>query len=651
MDIKMTTGRTSSSEASPSLLTAPTTGNVVKLIASETKSTRPTESKALSDFIETETLPNTTFHQVVKVIQKAPTEIKTFYLKKNPSATAVSELEATAAAFYRVLAPHHIPETYAVYDSKDKYIGVASEEIPGFKSTVIDRIKNEDLNTDFIEKKGLTIQLMDQLDDKLRLLEAEQERLQRKLQRLDYSEKELLNTLNSYSHELPIKNYDAKPIGNDISKAFKAHLTLRNNRINALIYNTIKINDYYKSLEEEYKITKSNMDNYRIVKGLAIGFTTSYIFMEDDLHRNNLSKFGKRIDFDMSLWPVAYHLKESKLTYFRKPNDLTFKITTNDIINFPNLKDAKPYYWPTNLPQSTSSTTIQTFMSRFADNAYPEQENVIYQKLKDNKTFNHHKYAIMAKFILTNSEIYRQLAQSHIREDSSLNTKPLIRLLVRQQEIRIAEFEKVLVTIPEFGHFFKANYKDIIKELLSELSNQKINFSAESLAIAGKQSAKTLPAAEQLEKLCIYLTALIDVNLIKDQVSKTATDEKNTTTITPYRIPQPLIIESYNEIRDSIVTAMNNYKNPGVGGFYGFMRNNAPLANKIISLCNTISPASDSRDDQMVAIKLLENALIEASKETAKKGGFFEEINRLIKKLNKASEAAAQPEVSTPTLS
>src|SRR4029079_17964673 len=106
------------------------------------------------------------------------------------------------------------------------------------------------------------------------------------------------------------------------------------------IENINKIGQFYGRIEKDQGLVKINLDNYRVVKGLAIGLTTSYIFMEDDLHRNNLSKDGKRFDFDMSLWPLLYNFKQASfleipLVFYRGPNEASFKVTTEDVINFP----------------------------------------------------------------------------------------------------------------------------------------------------------------------------------------------------------------------------------------------------------------------------------------------------------------------------
>ena len=119
------------------------------------------------------------------------------------------------------------------------------------------------------------------------------------------------------------------------------------------------------------------------VKALAVILTLSYILEEDDLHRGNMSKDGFRIDFDMSLWPVLGNFKEgTMIDWMYRPRDQErFCITANDIDNFPDIKDAKPFYWPT-IPQPIITEGARNVLSNFipiSRNAFPTKK-IYYSK-------------------------------------------------------------------------------------------------------------------------------------------------------------------------------------------------------------------------------------------------------------------------------
>lgn len=621
----------------------------------------PKESKPESDYIEIKADKNNgheeiepTFHTVVKVVQETPTELRTYYFKKNPSGTAVSELEATAASFYRILAPHHVPRTYAVYNNKNKHIGVISEAIPGFKSTAEDNLEEEDLNLDFIGNLEQTngdgsaaeppISLLERLDEELRLLEDEQEAINRKLKLADRLEVKLEKERIKLTTARPLGN--GHNIRNEYSKRYKAHLTNKNILTNALLLSTDKIDEFYKKIEEQYKITYANLNNYRIVKGLAIGLTSSFIFTEDDLHRNNFSKYGKRIDFDMSLWQISYHYKESNAVWWRKPTDKTFKRSTADISNFPFLQSSGPFYWPANLPHNTTSTTWKDVLNLIAKKIYLPQENSTFRKLKDNIVFKYHTYATLGKYILTNPDVYRQIALAHLGEeyriplsliphikqrDSKIidnETISLVNAIVKEQELQICEFENLLLSMPEFGFFFKFFYKDIIKDLVKLYKDEGLYPGIKSETIT-----------DQLNKLCKQLLDQIEVTAEKAkleaeqraqeaeaQKAKEATAKKKAEEAeAQQKAKEALALKTASNLfvinKKHIINTLQSYSN-GFGGVFKSKRTHIKEALDFIKFCNALNPNVDTVEETVTALKTLEAELTKTMNTIKNEGGF-----------------------------
>lgn len=660
----MTTSRTSHEAPplqTPSEIRRPT-NPLLKAKSAAAIVVHPKESKPESDYNEVKADKNNgheeiepTFHTVVKVIQETPTELRTYYFKKNPSGTAVSELEATAASFYRILAPHHVPRTYAVYNNKNKHIGVISEAIPGFKSTAEDNLEEEDLNLDFIGNLEQTnrdgspaeppISLLERLDEELRLLEEEQEAINRKLKLADRLEVKLEKERIKLTTAKPLeKGHNTR---NEFSKRYKAHLTNKNTLTNALLFNTDKIDEFYKKIEEQYKITYANLNNYRIVKGLAIGLTSSFIFTEDDLHRNNFSKYGKRIDFDMSLWQISYHYKESNAVWWRKPTDKTFKRSTADISNFPFLQSSGPFYWPANLPHNTTSTTWKDVLNLIAKKIYRPQENSIFRKLKDNMVFKYHTYATLGKYILTNPDIYRQIALAHLGEEyriplsliphikqrdskiSDNETISLVNAIVKEQELQICEFENLLLSMPEFGFFFKFFYKDIIKELIKTYKDEGLCISAESEAITEQQLNKL--SKQLLDQIVVTaekakLEAEQKAKEAEEQSAKAAEAQKIAEEAqAQQKAKEALALKTASNLfvinKKHIINTMQSYSK-GLGGFFTGKRNHITTALEFIKFCEALNLNVDSVEGTVAALKILEAELTKTMNTIKNEGGF-----------------------------
>lgn len=306
----------------------------------------------------------TTYHDTLPATNNKG--FKLFYKKNPPGCPSImAELEATAWAHYELIAPDYVPaHTRAIYDASGAYVGVSSQAIEGFKSTLEDPLKDDDLK------------------------------------------------------------------------------------------------------------------NPEIVKGLAIGLMTSYLFEEDDCHRANMDKFGRRIDFDGSLWPIIgpYKVVAWKDRWFRIGNITRFNISEQDLDNFPDLKDAKPYYWPTTQPNisDTFRENIPAIIP-ISKNAFREADNAIYKKLAADPTFIYYKFRTLLKYILTDETMYRPIIARHLRkkDDSGAN---IIDILVKHQADRIESLTQTLVGMASFQEFMQQHGVKAFDEIREEFNkrNQKL---------------------------------------------------------------------------------------------------------------------------------------------------------------------------------
>lgn len=381
---------------------------------------------------------SSSFHSIYKFEKKKhkdrphPT---LYFFKQNKGATPIDdfmyELEATSCAFYHLIAPHHTPTARALFNSSVQYIGVLSKNLAGFKSTLEEPLKEEDLIIDVLAQKQCTIEDLEALDNR-----ALEENL----------------------------NLDGLP-DNQIIKEL-----------------VIKGKD---SLIRRVPIKARDLRNYRTIKGLAIGLTTSYVFEDDDCHTGNISKDGKRIDFDMSPWPITYIFKKTGPIdwTFRDPAN-RFVVTARDIETLPNFRDAQPFYWPTEpvrvLPEAVMSVAATMF--NISRNAFQSKDNAIYKKLEKNPVFIYHKFATLMKYALTNETMYRRISELHIRDESRFKptptskSVPIIDMMAKHQLHRVNYFRQELSKLPSFQTYLKENGDKILKTILLDFAeyNAKI---------------------------------------------------------------------------------------------------------------------------------------------------------------------------------
>lgn len=218
-----------------------------------------------------------------------------------------------------------------------------------------------------------------------------------------------------------------------------------------------KIDDF-KPVSDD-PLTDAEIDQY--APRLARGLMGSLIYEEEDLHRRNVSKKGRRIDFDMSLWRLLYKIKGARdvTGFILTAPEEAFNIDDIDIMNFPILNRADPFYWP-------AKTTP---LSR-SENNFSAEEAAIYAKLKDNPKFIYEKYKVLLKYILIPPEMYRAIASLHIEKDASHLGVNLIDALVKSQEKRIKEIKSALFIIQEFIDLILGPEKEkLLKEIKEEI--------------------------------------------------------------------------------------------------------------------------------------------------------------------------------------
>jgi hypothetical protein len=613
----------------------------------------PSENKLYSQLTIVSTLSQKTFHTTHKVIENPPEskETITSYFKLSDQPIAV--IEAFGANCHHLLAPRYTPKTHAVYDEKlKKYVGVISEEFPNFKSSYQDPLKEEDLNTDFVNRLG--IKLVDDLDVELYKLEQHLEQIERRAKKLSGIEAKLNAQLSGEFESKEVKSEE------DLIQEFEQNSHNKNLNFAEKIHTTKAIREFYRKIQRTYQLSKKDLENYRIKKGLAITTTASHALEEDDLHQNNLAKDGRRFDFDMLLWSLTYRYKNSKWVYVRRPVEGSFKVTAKDIREFPDINDARPFYWPTK-PLRIMSDMIDNYVSTVISisvNAYPILANSQYLKLKGDPVFVYHQFSTLIRLILTTREMYQSIAQQHISEDCMHETegKPMREIGTSKVADRLEEFKKVLTHIEEheigedkdktelvrdFAIFFKEHSARIAEELNQDLLLKKIVIPPEiieknRLALLEKCTGnlRILTAHRREEK--IHSPPVLIVAAPAESKEP------------PLRSSVP--VSHLDVIKTTLVNQMHEYKNPGIRGFFGSRTKNS-LADELIKYAAQLKSNPLSLENDIAAlIKLktrLEAELKKCLPGTAMHNALFptiESIKNIVK--NSRSESIAHTTLS-----
>lgn len=389
----------------------------------------PLKQRCITDYIIAETRVSKSCHQVNQLKKARPKDslqAHTYFFKQNKTNIIdpfMYEMESAICAFYHFIAPQIAPTARAIYNQNQETIGTLSKKLEGFKTILEDPLTAEDLSCDKLDLLG--IEHFENLDNRVN-----QEQLD-------------LDTLPD-SHVL--YSFILPSIENTSTHASLA--TTRTHR--------------------EIDVTVKDLRSYRIVKGLSIGMVCSYVFADDDCHRENISKKGKRVDFDMSFWMFLHHFKKSGPVDLKLRDPLNrFAINKNDILRLPFLQHAKPFYWP----GKPVKYIPDVFLTSFPTNEFAPKDNELFQQLETHPVFIHYKYVTFLKLILTQEDHYRRIASLHIHQELTYQEQPLIDLLSACAADRIAQCREQLAQLPQFKHWFRiygAHVYEIIRKEFAE---------------------------------------------------------------------------------------------------------------------------------------------------------------------------------------
>lgn len=219
--------------------------------------------------------------------------------------------------------------------------------------------------------------------------------------------------------------------------------------------------------------TKPELDQkieFLVAIGLAEALVMAYYFEDDDRHKKNFAitfqqtrdAAGKvvrtyklvSIDFDRSAYAVIFPFVDVR-TLADKPPKESYPITAHDLENFPDIRDADPWYW------------LTKYRTIAREHGYSSVENAAFKKLKLHQGFRHRMYMMLLRIMITPNASYKGDIERHC------GTAPLARELHEHFARRKKHLRTVLVPTAGFQNWWHhLEGRLTVEHILAELRRQ-----------------------------------------------------------------------------------------------------------------------------------------------------------------------------------
>lgn len=232
---------------------------------------------------------------------------------------------------------------------------------------------------------------------------------------------------------------------------------------------------YQKKYGIDIKSTVFNLDNngkpksIKHVKGLASVMMSSWLYAEDDFHCGNfgLARNDKneliwaRLDFGMSFSSIT---NEAGRPFREQTSDFE-RVTLKDLQQFPDVEDAKPFYWPTRLNLFNHDLN---FRGSQKHNAYHHRDKELFRALKNNPEFINEKYEFLLKQFLIDVDQKTALIRANI--DAPKSERLATTIASRIEKLRCAALAD-----SGFRAYVKRLSAQKRQDLLTSLANDNQN--------------------------------------------------------------------------------------------------------------------------------------------------------------------------------
>lgn len=209
------------------------------------------------------------------------------------------------------------------------------------------------------------------------------------------------------------------------------------------------IHDYLLT-HQQTSPAESDLLKYEVIKVWASALTES----EFDLHGGNYGKgpddYYVKIDDDMASWELSAKFHPAHMRAYPKAS---YPLTANDILQLPQLTDAKPYCWP----------------DRSDENLVRFSFFIWHKKCQDDK------YYMFLKRLLIPNETYAALGEANIR------SAPLRQKAIALKQQKTLDLELALLSLPEFKEYVNT-HPSAIEDILNELHTYNLDYAKEKYA-------------------------------------------------------------------------------------------------------------------------------------------------------------------------
>lgn len=221
------------------------------------------------------------------------------------------------------------------------------------------------------------------------------------------------------------------------------------------------------------KSEQLNDDEFRgrFIRILAVMFR----LQEDDGHAGNITRDLQVFDADCALWGVTYKIKGGRPgvdnvtpgNLIGRDPEKIFKLHEEDITNFPILKFAHPWYYPSlDAPAS----------SLFSKNPFTAEETEVVRQLKGKEETSKIMFTEFLDWMLDISDRFEALARLSIPANLVVNKENVIGLYVKKNQEINEEYCQLLTGMPAFTQFIKEDGMHALLAILirCEIRNRRL---------------------------------------------------------------------------------------------------------------------------------------------------------------------------------
>mgnify|MGYP006074368613 CR=1 FL=1 len=294
-------------------------------------------------------------------------------------------------------------------------------------------------------------------------------------------------------------------------------LSSRQRNIGTASFGLTGFQEYWKLSTDEcdYKSEVFNLDevgkpvSIRKVSGLANLLMSAWLYAEDDFHCANFG-IAKSSAGDLTWIRFDFGLSFASITHdggrpFREVSHHFDTISLADLQQFPKLKDATPFYWPTSL--GLCNHTLN-FKGGVKHNTYTENDQKMFGELAQNSQFKKEKNEFLLNQFLIDTDLKTSLLTRNIDEPRGSRLAATI-------ESRILKLRWTALAEPSFREFILAlakNEKDKERFFTNTLKNQ-----LEIIPVSKTRTQECYQA--QFKELCNLIEIIDDKKTKKEKIS------------------------------------------------------------------------------------------------------------------------------------